>query len=143
MQKFIEGFQNPDPIYRPAPLWVWNDEMTKEQIDFQLKLLASHGFGGGHVSALCPDAVTSYAKYTVTTVPRVGFLRMPDLPEDKGDRAFSFLSLKYSFFFQSVSSPTPDFSNRHAKNVLKECGSQTDEPEQDLSKDHQQDHGAG
>lgn len=49
MDKLLQEFQNPPMNYRPAPLWVWNDEMTHEQIDYQLEELASHGFGGAFV----------------------------------------------------------------------------------------------
>ena len=49
MDKIIREFQNPPMNYRPAPLWVWNDEMNHEQIDMQLKELAEHGFGGAFV----------------------------------------------------------------------------------------------
>jgi hypothetical protein len=30
-------FANPPVEYRSAPLWVWNDDVTKKQIDRQLK----------------------------------------------------------------------------------------------------------
>lgn len=59
MDNIIRGFQNPPAQYRPAPLWVWNDEMTKEQIAFQLKELATHGFGGAFVHPR-PGLVTEY-----------------------------------------------------------------------------------
>lgn len=49
MEQYISEFRNPSPEYRPAPLWVWNDAMSKEQIDFQLTELATHGFGGAFV----------------------------------------------------------------------------------------------
>lgn len=116
---FFEGFKNPDALYRPAPLWVWNDIITREEIKYQLSELASHGFGGafvhprpglvtgylseewfdlweyalecanklgiklyiydensypsgfagGHVSALCPDGISSYADLIVSDTP--------------------------------------------------------------------------
>lgn len=59
MDNIISGFQNPPAQYRPAPLWVWNDEMTKEQIAFQLTELATHGFGGAFVHPR-PGLVTEY-----------------------------------------------------------------------------------
>lgn len=59
MERYISEFQDPSPEYRPAPLWVWNDAMTKEQIDFQLTELATHGFGGAFVHPR-PGMVTEY-----------------------------------------------------------------------------------
>ncbi len=32
--------------YRPAPLWVWNNEVSKEDIDFSLAELKKQGIGG-------------------------------------------------------------------------------------------------
>lgn len=59
MEQYISEFHNPSPEYRPAPLWVWNDAMSKEQIDFQLTELATHGFGGAFVHPR-PGMVTEY-----------------------------------------------------------------------------------
>ena len=59
MEQYISEFQNPAPEYRPAPLCVWNDAMSKEQIDFQLTELATHGFGGAFVHPR-PGMVTEY-----------------------------------------------------------------------------------
>ena len=59
MEQLLSEFRNPSPEYRPAPLWVWNDAMTKEQIDFQLTELAAHGFGGAFVHPR-PGMVTEY-----------------------------------------------------------------------------------
>lgn len=59
MQNIIREFKNPPALYRPAPLWVWNDEMTEEAIAFQLKELAEHGFGGAFVHPR-PGLVTEY-----------------------------------------------------------------------------------
>ena len=59
MQDIIREFKNPPALYRPAPLWVWNDEMTEEAIAFQLKELAEHGFGGAFVHPR-PGLVTEY-----------------------------------------------------------------------------------
>ncbi len=59
MEQYISEFRNPSPEYRPAPLWVWNDAMSKEQIDFQLTELATHGFGGAFVHPR-PGMVTEY-----------------------------------------------------------------------------------
>lgn len=59
MEEIMKGFQNPPTEYRPAPLWVWNDEMTTEQIDCQLTELSTHGFGGAFVHPR-PGLVTEY-----------------------------------------------------------------------------------
>lgn len=59
MNNIMSGFKNPSRDYRPAPLWVWNDEMTEEQIDFQLTELANHSFGGAFVHPR-PGLVTEY-----------------------------------------------------------------------------------
>lgn len=58
-QAISELFLNPSAAYRPAPLWVWNDDMTKEQIKKQLLALKSHGFGGAFVHPR-PGLVTEY-----------------------------------------------------------------------------------
>lgn len=120
MARIIYDFQNPSSEYRPMPLWVWNDAMTTEQIDFQLTELATHGFGGafvhprpgmvteylseewfelwgyalkkaknlgitlsiydensypsgfagGHVSAMCPDALAEVMRYSILDEPK-------------------------------------------------------------------------
>ncbi len=59
METIISNFKNPPGKYRPAPLWVWNDRMTPDQIDFQLTQLAGHGFGGAFVHPR-PGLVTEY-----------------------------------------------------------------------------------
>ena len=59
MKELINGFKEPSTEYRPAPLWTWNDEMTREQIDFQLTEMYEHGFGGVFVHPR-PGLVTEY-----------------------------------------------------------------------------------
>ena len=59
MYNLYEEFNNPPPICRPAPLWVWNDLMSEEQIAFQLGELKSHGFGGAFVHPR-PGLITEY-----------------------------------------------------------------------------------
>ncbi len=34
------------PAYKPAPLWIWNDTITKKEIDLQLSGFSEMGFGG-------------------------------------------------------------------------------------------------
>lgn len=59
MQDVRLQFGNPDPAYRTAPLWVWNDLISDEVIEFQLKQLKEHGFGGAFVHPR-PGLVTEY-----------------------------------------------------------------------------------
>ena len=37
LEELKEGFKNPPIDFSTAPFWVWNDEVTEEKIDFQLK----------------------------------------------------------------------------------------------------------
>ncbi len=52
-------FKNPPADYRSAPLWVWNDDMTAQQIREQLGQLHDHGFGGAFVHPR-PGLITEY-----------------------------------------------------------------------------------
>jgi len=54
-----ETFAVPPSAYRPAPLWAWNDEMTAEQIRFQLGEMHKMGFGGAFVNPR-PGLVNEY-----------------------------------------------------------------------------------
>lgn len=47
MDKLYEGFINPDVFYRPAPFWIWNEEMDSKETVRQLDEMKKHGFGGG------------------------------------------------------------------------------------------------
>ncbi len=47
MDKLHEQFKKPDSIYRPAPFWIWNEEMDSKETIRQLKTMKEHGFGGG------------------------------------------------------------------------------------------------
>ncbi|MDC7288019.1 glycosyl hydrolase [Blautia schinkii] len=49
MEKMKELFFNPGAEYRTAPLWVWNADMTDEEIEKMLTELKTHGFGGAFV----------------------------------------------------------------------------------------------
>lgn len=49
MDKIKEIFHNPGAEYRTAPLWVWNADMTNEEIEKSLQELKNHGFGGAFV----------------------------------------------------------------------------------------------
>lgn len=58
-QELRSKFFAPTAEYRPAPLWVWNDDMQPERIRLQLKEMADHGFGGAFVHPR-PGLVTPY-----------------------------------------------------------------------------------
>ncbi|MCM8809062.1 MAG: hypothetical protein NC934_02650 [Candidatus Omnitrophica bacterium] len=48
-KRIIDGFKNPDPIYRSAPFWSWNDDLKIEQLKFQIDKIEEGGFGGGFI----------------------------------------------------------------------------------------------
>ena len=52
-------FANPPSEYRSAPLWDWNDQITEEGIDFQLKEFKKAGIGGVFVHPR-PGLLTEY-----------------------------------------------------------------------------------
>lgn len=52
-------FVNPSKTYRSAPLWVWNSEVTKNEIDRMLGELKDAGFGGAFVHPR-PGLITEY-----------------------------------------------------------------------------------
>ena len=55
----LRTFQDPPAEYRSAPLWVWNDRVTKEQIEEQLADFRAHGIGGVFVHPR-PGLITPY-----------------------------------------------------------------------------------
>lgn len=52
-------FSDPPNQFRSAPLWVWNDDVTKKQIDRQLADFKSGGMGGVFIHPR-PGLITSY-----------------------------------------------------------------------------------
>ncbi len=46
-----ELFQNPDAIYRGAPFWSWNCDVTEEMVDEQIEVYRKMGMGGFHIHA--------------------------------------------------------------------------------------------
>ncbi len=52
-------FADPPAEYRSAPLWVWNDRVTKEEIDTQLADFKAHGIGGVFIHPR-PGLITPY-----------------------------------------------------------------------------------
>lgn len=45
VKKFTRWFRTPPDVFRPTAGWVWNDQITKQEIDHQLKDFAGKGFG--------------------------------------------------------------------------------------------------
>ena len=58
-QEMMALFRDPPTSYRTAPLWVWNDEMTEEQILDQLTDFKEKGLGGVFVHPR-PGLITPY-----------------------------------------------------------------------------------
>jgi len=58
-QSVLAMFQDPSAEYRSAPLWVWNDRITREQIDEQLADFKAHGIGGVFIHPR-PGLITPY-----------------------------------------------------------------------------------
>lgn len=51
MTKWQEDFKNPPASYRIKPFWFWNGEMTKAEIENQIKEMADKGLGGMFICA--------------------------------------------------------------------------------------------
>ncbi|MCP4309671.1 MAG: hypothetical protein GY790_00275 [Bacteroidetes bacterium] len=45
----ISEYEDPGVDYRPAPLWVWNNEVSREDIDLSLAELKKQGIGGVYI----------------------------------------------------------------------------------------------
>lgn len=79
LNKLSTLFENPPNQYRSAPLWVWNDDVTKEQIDQQLTDFKAVGMGGVFIHPR-PGLITAYlseewfllCKYTVEKGKELG-----------------------------------------------------------------------
>ena len=59
VKELMSLFKNPPIEYGSAPLWVWNDDVTKEQIDQQLIDFKEGGMGGVFIHPR-PGLITSY-----------------------------------------------------------------------------------
>ncbi|MEW5901179.1 MAG: glycosyl hydrolase, partial [Acidobacteriota bacterium] len=55
----LAAFQDPPAEFRSAPLWVWNDRVTKEQVETQLADFRDHGIGGVFIHPR-PGLITPY-----------------------------------------------------------------------------------
>jgi hypothetical protein len=58
-ERFAAEFKIPPASFAPAPLFVWNTLITKEELDFQLQELKDKGFGGVFVHPR-PGLVNEY-----------------------------------------------------------------------------------
>lgn len=59
LSRLQEQFRHPSTGFRPAPLWVWNTDVTTADIDRMLLELKEQGFGGALVHPR-PGLVTEY-----------------------------------------------------------------------------------
>ncbi len=55
----LKAFADPPDEFRSAPLWVWNDRITTEQIEIQLADFKDHGLGGVFIHPR-PGLITPY-----------------------------------------------------------------------------------
>jgi hypothetical protein len=55
----LKTFQEPPAEYRSAPLWVWNDRVTEDEIDSQLADFQAKGIGGVFIHPR-PGLITPY-----------------------------------------------------------------------------------
>jgi hypothetical protein len=58
-EALLTTFADPPAEYRSAPLWVWNDLMTREEIDRQLEGFKARGIGGAFIHPR-PGLITPY-----------------------------------------------------------------------------------
>ena len=59
LESLTKAFKNPSKEYRSAPLWVWNTDVNKTDIDRMLNELKEQGFGGVFVHPR-PGMITEY-----------------------------------------------------------------------------------
>jgi hypothetical protein len=58
-KQLMPVFANPTPEYRSAPLWVWNNDVSKEDIDRTLRTYKEEGVGGVFLHPR-PGLITDY-----------------------------------------------------------------------------------
>ena len=58
-ERILAMFRDPPSEYRSAPLWVWNDRVTEEQIKTQLEDFKARGIGGVFIHPR-PGLITPY-----------------------------------------------------------------------------------
>lgn len=75
----LQLITNPPSAYRAAPLWDWNDKITRDEIEFQMKKFQEGGLGGVFIHPR-PGLVTEYLskdwnelfQFTVQTAKKLG-----------------------------------------------------------------------
>lgn len=79
LETVLENIEDPPVEYRTAPLWDWNDQISKKEIDFQLKQFKAGGLGGvfihprpGLVTEYLSDEWNSLYQYTVQKGKELG-----------------------------------------------------------------------
>src|SRR4030042_5283009 len=55
----VQAFAEPPAEFRSVPLWVWNDRVTKQQVETQLADFKAHGIGGVFIHPR-PGLITPY-----------------------------------------------------------------------------------
>jgi hypothetical protein len=78
-ETLLATFVDPPAKYRSVPLWVWNDLMTREEIDRQLESFKARGIGGAFIHPR-PGLITPYlgeewfalCAHAVETAKRLG-----------------------------------------------------------------------
>ncbi len=78
-RSLLELIQDPPSSYRSAPLWDWNEKITREDIEFQMNRFHEQGLGGVFVHPR-PGLVTEYLsddwhelfRFTVDVAKRLG-----------------------------------------------------------------------
>jgi hypothetical protein len=78
-ESVLKNFRNPPSEYRSAPLWVWNDRMTKDEIRDELTDFKDRGIGGvfihprpGLITPYLSDDWFSLCQYAVETGKSLG-----------------------------------------------------------------------
>jgi hypothetical protein len=57
--RVVHSFRTPGAEFRPAPLWVWNDRLTRGQVETQLRDFKERGIGGVFIHPR-PGLITPY-----------------------------------------------------------------------------------
>ena len=59
LDELVAGFNDPPAAFRPAPLWVWNDDLQEDELVRQLEEFKAKGYGGVFVHPR-PGLITPY-----------------------------------------------------------------------------------
>jgi len=78
-KSLIEEFADPGIEYRPAPLWVWNNDVEREDIDLSLAELKKQGVGGvfihpriGLITEYLSDEWFELVEYSMEKAKEIG-----------------------------------------------------------------------